>query len=200
MKVSVDGRAVVAAEEGGPTLDALLHGLRESGEIARGRVVVGLAVDDRSCSAEDLNAANRLSLREVGEVRIATDGADGYVRRILTDANGMLLVLEEAAGRVAGELRGADVPKANEGLLRLLNALHCFVACLYHVDSVSDRARASLDPYRPLFAGLAGCLDRIQSGQERQDWPAVAAGLERDLPAALAGFAAALRHMQDSLA
>jgi hypothetical protein len=162
-------------------------------------VVVGLEVDNRPCTADDLKAMESVSLREANEVSIVTDDVRGYARRILTDAGGMLSVLQEATARVAEEFRGGAVQKANADLFNLLSALQGFLACVCHIDNICDLARAPLDAQRHLLAQVAECLDRIESSQERHDWLALAAQLELSLLPALAGFEPVLQEMKNAV-
>jgi hypothetical protein len=199
MRVSINGRPVVTSPDDGTTVEALVDSLREREEIPRDQVVVGLDVDRCALRGAGWERLGSAQLDESSEVAIATDDTRGYARRILTDARGMLSVLKEAARCLADEFRSGAPERANADLFNLLNALQCFLACLYHVSNTCGLQRQPLDSPLPLFDQVAGSLDAIESSQQRGDWASLSRQLEADLVPALDGFEPVLQHMVDSI-
>ncbi|KPK65275.1 MAG: hypothetical protein AMK73_03425 [Planctomycetes bacterium SM23_32] len=199
MRVSVNDRPVATSSEDGATLEALLDSLRNRGEIARDQVIVRLDVNNHPWRAEDMDKLGDAPLKAVGEVAIATDGMQGYARRILTDARSMLTVLEDATRHLAAEFRADKPEQANGDLFNLLNALQRFLFCLYHVRNTCGLESDPAHEQQHLIAQLTGCLDLVELSQERRDWPSLADQLELDLLAALRGFDHVLDRMAAAL-
>jgi len=187
MKLSVNARTVAVPAQNEATLDALMDGLRSSGEIERDQVVVELRVDGRAWQADDVDTLYLTSLRDVREVVIRTDDLRGCARRILTDAGSMMGVLREGAVDLAAQFRSGDAQEANTGLFNLLNALQQFLVCLYRVRNTCALDATLLGSTDEL-AAVGESLDAILAAQERKDWHGLASCLEKDLVRALDGL------------
>jgi hypothetical protein len=199
MKLTIDQRDVAIVPQDGETLDSLLTGLRARAEIPATRVIASLEVDGSRWAADHIEAAAHTMLDDLAEVHIRTDDLQGYARRILTDAGGMLGVLQAATLRLADEFRADEPKQANADLLNLLNALQHFLACLYHVRNTYASELPDPDPMQPVVERVSRCLDVIQASQERRDWTALAGQLELDLLPSFRGFESLLEGMKDEI-
>ncbi|MBA7709768.1 hypothetical protein ES703_118693 [subsurface metagenome] len=136
-------------------------------------------------------------VQDVDSLTITTAGMAGYARRVLTDAQSMLSVLQRGAGLVAHGFRNGAHQKANSDLFNLLDAVHCLLVCLYHVQNACDLEEGPLDS--SLIARMTSSLDAIQSSQERMDWPALARQLEGQFVPVLREFDTVLETMKNGL-
>ncbi|MFO7956020.1 MAG: hypothetical protein R6X33_02850 [Candidatus Brocadiia bacterium] len=178
MKVSVNERVV---QEGAGTdgdLGDLLNRLRADGDIPDDQVVVGLRVDERQFSADDLTELAETPLRQIGEVAVATDDVQGYAARILADVVSMLRVLRQAVPRVAESLREGDAEEANADLFRLLAALQNAFVCLHQVQNTCDLAHGPTEASEPLADEISEALDIVEAAQKTEDWDTLADALQ----------------------
>jgi len=201
MKLTVNDRAPSAMPNGANTLEDLLDALRSTGDIGDDQVVVGITVDRRSWSADDMDGLSTTTLTDVQEVAVSTTGMLGYAQRILTDARGMLDVLIEGSHRVADGLRRDSPDQANAHLFNLLNALQRFLGCLIHVQNACKLSSGLLsESAQTTLTSMSDGLEAIQAGQDSQDWDAVACNLERRLVPALQCVGGVMDSMKGELA
>ncbi|MHC4479899.1 MAG: hypothetical protein ACYS8K_01715 [Planctomycetota bacterium] len=199
MKLSINDRPVGTSAADGDTLEALLDSLRDRGEIGRDEVVVRLEVDRRPWHAADVDTLTDARLEGIQQVCIDTDDLHGYARRILQDGSSMLAVLEEATGRVAGELRSGEQEKSNADLFNLLSALQQFLACLHQVKNTCGLEGEALGLSSDAMKAVSDSLELIQASQESEDWMSLATHLEADLLPALGRFQGVLAQMSDRI-
>ena len=198
-EVSINDRAVGTSDEDGDTLESLLDSLRGRGEIGSAEVMVALEVDSRSWAADELDRLGDVALADVRQVAIATDDMRGYGRRILTDAAGMLAVLQEAATKLAHNFRHGDPKEANADLFNLLDAFQRFFGCVYHVKNTCAVQNRDLDSPEGLLGRVDAALDLVAASHESEDWPALADRVEKDLLPAIAGFEVVLQDLRDAI-
>lgn len=197
MKVSVNEHVV---QEGAGTdgdLGDLLNRLRADGDIPDDQVVVGLRVDERQFTADDLTELAETPLQQIGEVAVATDDVRGYASRILTDVVSMLRVLRRAVPRVAEALRDGDAEEANADLFRLLEALQNAFVCLHQVQNTCELAHGPTASSEPLAGEISEAFDLIEAAQETEDWDALADALQDRLLPALGRLDEVVEMMRD---
>jgi hypothetical protein len=175
MRVCVNEQPVDASELDGQTLEDLLDSLRRSGCVADDEVVARFAVP---WQAEDMDRLAGIELDDVEEIAITTAGLRGYATRILADASGMLAVLKDATRSVAACLRGGDIKKGNADLFNLFDALHRFLACIYHVQNSCALSCGPVGASDELLAGLNAALEAVHAPQQLGQWAEVARQLE----------------------
>ncbi|MFO8008940.1 MAG: hypothetical protein R6V05_14525 [Candidatus Brocadiia bacterium] len=193
MELTVNQKAVDAPPEDGLTLDAVLNHLREAGRIPEDQLIVGISVDRQSLSASEMQARREEPLGPDAAVAVATEGVQGYGRRILADAAGMVDVLNEAVPRVAEALRTKGQKEANEELFFLLDAVQRLLVCLNQVQNTCELAQG---PGGDRLAAVSGALTTMQAAQEQEDWPALADALEAELAPAVEGLVGLVQDMR----
>jgi len=199
MRVCVNDQPVDASELDGRTLEDLLGSLRRSGRVADDEVVVRFAVDNQPWQAEDMDRLAGVELDDVEEIAITTAGLRDYAGRILADASGMLAVLKDATRRVSACLRGGDIKKGNADLFNLFDALHRFLACIYHVQNSCALSCGPVGTSDELLAGLNAALEAVHAPQQLGRWAEVARQLEGQFLPELDRLGIVLDDMRDEL-
>ncbi len=199
MNIRLNDQTLQVACEAPLTLGGLLDDLRARGAIAADEVVVDIRVDGLDWNAQDLEARKEDALPQGSDVVIATDDSRGYGRRILTDAAGMVDILQEAARTVAHALREETPEQANADLFMMLDAVQRLLVCLHQIQNTYGLKRGLTAGPEPLLNGISEALQEMQACQESQDWPALAESVENRLAPALQGVGRVVQTMKDEL-
>jgi len=199
MRVTLNDEPVEVSQHDFRTVSDLLDGLKSTGRIPGDHMVASLTVDNQSWEAQEMEGARSTPLASARQVAIQTEDMNGCARRIVADSANMLAALQDGTRQVARSFRENDTGLANAHLFRLLDALHCFLACLYRVQNVCELQPKPLDASKAPVQGLSDSLQRVQECQEKEDWVALAARLEGDLLPALGNFTTALESMRKQL-
>jgi len=197
MRISINNRAVQEEPGADGDLGDLLNRLRADGNIPDDEVVVGLRVDERRFTGDDLAELADTPLQQIAEVAVATDDVRGYASRILTDMASMVRVLRQAVPRVALALRDGDAEEANADLFRLLQALQNAFACLNQLQNTCDLAHGPAEASEPLAQDISDALDLVEAAQQTEDWDALAEALEEGMLPALGRLDEVMEMMRD---
>ncbi len=199
MNVTVNDEAVVELPESADTFGDLLDGLREAGRIRDDEVVVAITTDAHRWSAEDMDALQEDSFSDVQELSIETADLRGYAERILTDAESMLRVLDEAAERVAATFRAGESGVGSNHLFNLLNALQRFLTCVVQVENACSLEHGLVGSASEALSELSDSLSAVQESQEQEDWTALADAIEQRLMPSFERIRGVLAAMREEL-